>query len=367
MAYTTIDNPELYFQCKLYTGNGSDDHAMTFDNTDTSMQPDMVWMKSRTQSGYNHYLVDVVRGVTKAIRPNLTNDEDTYSDAFKSFDSNGFTLDDDTSNSEINQNTKTYVAWCWKESATAGFDIVSYTGQGDGTASSALNVSHSLSAVPHWMWVKNRADSTQHNIYHHKNTSAPATEIIYLNLTNATSDDNGFWNDTAPTSSVFTVGGDNGTNGNSDAMIAYLWTEKKGYSKFGSFEGNNNADGSFVYLGFKPRWIMIKDIDSSNTVGGSAATSWGIWDSKRMPGNPASNPLWSNKDTRETIRGNASSANTGGSDGNGLGGFIHLDMLSNGFKCRTGAAELNDAQTYVYMAFAEAPFVNSNGVPCNAK
>ena len=112
---------------------------------------------------------------------------------------------------------------------------------------------------------------------------------------------------------------------------------------------------------------MIKDMDSQGTVGGTVATSWGIWDSARMPGNPAGNPLFANKDTRETIRGNGSSANTGGSDGNGLGGFIFIDMLSNGFKCRVGAAELNGSNTYAYMAFAEAPFVNSNGVPCNAK
>ena len=115
MAYTTVDNPELFFQCKLYTGNGSDDHGITFDVTDTSMQPDAVWIKSRTQSGYNHCLIDSVRGVTKFLRPNLYNDEDTYSDAFKSFDSNGFTLDDDGSNSEVNQNTKTI---CSKSSDT---------------------------------------------------------------------------------------------------------------------------------------------------------------------------------------------------------------------------------------------------------
>ena len=363
MAYTTIDDPEKYFQCVTYTGNGSS-RTISYPNADSDLDADLIWIKQRDGDATSQTIFDTVRGAQKAIFTNNTNAEATRTDAVSAFDTDDFDLG---SNGDLNSNTQKYIAWCWKESADAGFDIVSYTGSGDGTASSAKTVSHSLSAVPHWMWVKNRADSTQHNIYHHKNTSAPATEIIYLNLTNATSDDNGFWNDTAPTSSVFTVGGDNGTNGNSDAMIAYLWTEKKGYSKFGSFEGNNNADGSFVYLGFKPRWIMIKDIDSSNTVGGSAATSWGIWDSKRMPGNPASNPLWSNKDTRETIRGNASSANTGGSDGNGLGGFIHLDMLSNGFKCRTGAAELNDAQTYIYMAFAEAPFVNSNGVPCNAK
>ena len=337
-AYTTIDNPELYFQCKLYTGNGSDSHAMTFDQTDTSMQPDMVWMKSRTQSGYNHYLVDSVRGVTKAIRPNLSNDEDTYSDAFKSFDSNGFTLDDDTSNSEINQNTKTYVAWCWKETADAGFDIVSYTGNG----TDDTDISHSLSAVPHVMIVKNRTSAHGWNVYHHKNTSAPETDYLSLDENSATYDSANSWSDEAPTSSVFTLGGGNGTNKNTDSLIAYLWTEKQGFSKFGSYTGNGNNDGSFVHTGFRPAWVMCKGTASNR--------EWVMHDNKRDAENVVDGTLY---------------ANTNDAEGTGT---ARMDFLSNGFKLREDGNNWNaSGETYVYLAFAEAPFVNSNGVPGNAR
>ena len=358
MAYTTIDDPEKYFQCVTYTGNGSS-RTISYPNADSDLDADLIWIKQRDGDATSQTIFDTVRGAQKAIFTNNANAEATRTDAVSAFDTDDFDLG---SNGDLNSNTQKYIAWCWKETATAGFDIVSFTGN-----DTARTISHSLSAVPNMMILKDRDAGNDWFIYHSGNTSAPETDYLKLNSTAATADLNTLWNDTAPTSSVFTIGTNGNINTTGNDYIAYLFSEKQGYSKFGSFEGNNNADGSFVYLGFKPAWIMIKDIDSSNTVGGSAATSWGIWDSKRMPGNPASNPLWANKDTRETIRGNASSANTGGSDGNGLGGFIHLDMLSNGFKCRTGAAELNDAQTYVYMAFAEAPFVNSNGVPCNAR
>jgi hypothetical protein len=338
-AYTTIDNPELYFQCKLYTGNGSDDHAMTFDNTDTSMQPDMVWMKSRTQSGYNHYLVDAVRGVTKALRPNLGNDEDTYSDAFKSFDSNGFTLDDDTSNSEINQNTKTYVAWCWKETATAGFDMVLYTGN----ATDDVDISHSLSAVPHVIIVKNRDNTNNESwaVYHHKNTSAPETDRLYLNSNGATGDDDEFWSDEVPTSSVFTIGRQDVVNTSSGNHIAYLWSEKQGYSKFGTYRGNGNADGTFIYLGFKPAWFMCKNYQDSGD-------NWIVHDNKRDTFNVTDAGLAPNDNGSEFTD-------------------VDMDFLSNGVKMRNNTGRANSAKTFVYMAFAESPFVNSNGVPNNAR
>ena len=223
MAYTTIDDPSAYFKVQLYTGNGtaigSGGNAITFNDTDTDMQPDMVWMKSRTQSGYNHYLVDVVRGVTKAIRPNLTNDEDTYSDAFKSFDSNGFTLDDDTSNSEINQNTKTYVAWCWKAggsassntngsttssvsaNTTAGFSIATYPGNG----SSGATIGHGLSTTaPKIVLIKKRSAADSWTML---NTNIDLNKYLKLNGTDAEVSDPMF-NNTAPTTSVFTVDSD---------------------------------------------------------------------------------------------------------------------------------------------------------------
>ena len=357
MAYTTIDNPEKYFQCVTYTGNGSS-RTISYPNADADLDADLIWIKQRDGDATSHTIFDTVRGAQKAIFTNNTNTETTRTNAISAFDTDDFDLGD---NGDLNSNTQKYIAWCWKESVDAGMDITTYTGNG----SSSRTVSHSLSAVPAWHLIKERSPNNEFTFVYHK--SIGNTGGMYLTSTAAAYDNVGGYNDTDPTSSVVTLGDSGGINTNSSTYIMYLWTDKQGYSKSGKFEGNNNADGSFVYLGFKPKWVMIKDMDSQGTVGGSVATSWGIWDSARMSGNPAGNPLWANKDTNETIRGNGSSANTGGSDGNGLGGFIFIDMLSNGFKCRTGTAELNGSNTYVYMAFAEAPFVNSKGVPANAK
>jgi hypothetical protein len=361
-AYTTIDNPELYFACKLYTGNGSDNHAITFDQTDTSMQPDMVWMKSRSQSGYNHTIVDSVRGPTKVVRP-LISDEDTYSDAFKSFDSNGFTLDDDASNSEMNQNTETYVAWAWKAgtsfsndasatsvgntdssgsaSSTAGFSISTYTGAG---SSLDIVVKHGLSVKPDVMWTKNREDNNNWGIYHKNNTSAPETDYLRLDQTNATTDDAEMWHDTEPTSAVFTAGDHSSSNRAGDDFVAYFWNEIQGFSKFGSYVGNGNADGPFVWTGFRPAWIMFKPTGES--------ADWTIVDNKRNTYNPTAD---------KTLNANLNTAeHDGGMD---------MDILSNGFKVRNANTDNNssNAAGIVYMAFAESPFVNSNGVPTNAR
>ena len=160
-AYTTIDNPELYFQVKLYTGNGST-NAITFDG-DIDMQPDFLWIKRRDGAD-NHTLFDAVRGVTKAIYSDLTNTEDTLADSLSSFDSNGFTLGADTGSTTVNENTETHVAWAWKESATAGFDIVSYTGNG-----SVRTISHSLSVVPKFMMFKGRSVGNTWGVYYGDN------------------------------------------------------------------------------------------------------------------------------------------------------------------------------------------------------
>ena len=333
MAYTEIDNPELYFQVKAYTGDGQASHAITLDG-DEDMQPDLVWIKPRDET-YNHRIFDAVRGATEVIYSNLTNGEGTSTGSLSAFGTDGFTLGDEPWENEDGGN---FVAWCWKESATAGFDIVSWSGTG-----SAKTESHSLSAVPHFMFSKNRADSTNWAVYHHKNTAAPETEIMYLNLNSATADDNAFWNDTAPTSSVFSVGTDNGANGSSDAMITYLWSEKQGYSKFSSFVGNGNADGTFVYTGFKPAFVLVKVTDDND--------NWHIIDDKRNPYNPMDGHLFPNDTWADTTHSS----------------YV-FDMLSNGFKPRSDNNAFNaSGKSYIYMAFAEAPFVNSNGVPCNAR
>jgi hypothetical protein len=335
MAYTTIDNPELYFQTKLYTGNGSS-LSVTFDGSE-NMQPDWVWVKRR-DSANDHHTYDSVRGATKRLKINANGAEDTRS--LSSFDSNGFSFSADSGG---NPSSGSMVAWCWKEDATAGFDIVSFTGNSsDGTTTQ--DISHSLSAVPHWILVKNRADATNWAVYHKGNTSAPETEIIYLNADNATSDDSAFFGDTAPTSSQFRVGGDNGVNGNGDSMIAYVWSEKKGYSKFGSYTGNGDADGTFVYTGFRPAFVMVKKSSGTN--------AWLIHDVKRSSLNPMDNQLFASTSGAE----DTTSSNN------------NFDFLSNGFKARnTGDAYNGSGGTYIYMAFAESPFVNSNGVPTNAR
>ena len=336
-AYTTIDDPSAYFKVQLYTGDGSNDRGIVFDDTDTDMQPDFVWIKNRDATD-GHCLFDAVRGATKLLPSDSTATETTDADTLTSFDSDGFALGADV---KVNTNTEKYVAWCWKESADAGFDIVLFTGN-----VTARTISHSLSAVPHVMILRNRSEVGGDGawiVYHQKNTSAPETDALQLALTNATEDYVGYFNDTAPTSSVFTVGDHLTVNGDGNNMLAYLWSEKQGFSKFGSYTGNGNADGTFVYTGFRPAFVMFKETDSTSP--------WSMFDNKRDVDNV----------THHRLEAQATNAEYTGSE-------MYHDILSNGFKLRTTDAEFNTSGgTYIYMAFAEAPFVNSNGVPCNAR
>ena len=188
--------------------------------------------------------------------------------------------------------------------------------------------------------VRNRSDTEDWIVYHGANTSAPETDYLALNLTNATGDSSGVWNDTAPTSSVFSVGTANSTNGSSDNMIAYCFTEKKGYSKFGSYTGNGNADGAFITTGFLPAWIMVKPID--------ATQNWQIHDLKRLGYNIKNYNLSSNNSAAEAEND-------------------FMDILSNGFKIKRADVLNVSGDRYIYWAFAKAPFTNSNGVPTNAR
>jgi hypothetical protein len=240
-----------------------------------------------------------------------------------------------------------------------GFSIIKYTGNYTDDAS----FDHGLGKIPKFVIVKATGQTTDWATYH---SSLGLNSSMYLNSTDAATD-LGTWGNTNPTTSLMYIANSSRTNSNTEPYIAYCWADVPGLQKFGSFEGNDDADGTFVELGFKPAIVWVKAVDSVTTVGGSAASSWGIWDSARMPNNPAGNPLFANLSTDEDVRGNGSSANTGGSDGNGLGGFLFIDMLSNGFKCRTGAAEINDSQTHIYCAWAEAPTVNLYGASANAR
>ena len=329
MAYTTIDDPELYFQAKIYTGDSGTATAHTFDGTN-DMQPDLVWIKGRN-SAENNVVIDSVRGGDIRVYTDGTHVEGT-NDMINSFDSDGFTLNN---SSFVNYNTYTYVARCWKESATSGVDIVTYTGNG----TDDTDISHSLSAVPKMILIKNRDATDAWQVYHGANTSAPETDYLVLNTTAATVDAADRWSDEAHTSSVFTLGDAVEVNTNTEDYIAFCFAEKQGFSKFGSYEGNGNANGAFVYTGFRPAFVMTKSIDSTS--------DWHMFDNKRVGYNKDNNPLLANDAGAEATTD-------------------MIDLLSNGFKLRI-ATDPNVAETYIYAAFAEAPFVNSNGVPCNAR
>ena len=353
-VYTQIDNPELYMQVKLYTGDGNDDRTITLDG-DEDMQPDMVWLKERSEVR-NHTITDSVRGGSKQVFPNLTSAEATDSGTVKSFTSDGFVIGTDD---QANKDTETFVAWCWKAgtafsndasatsvgtidssgsvSTDAGFSITTLTGTGaNGT------IAHGLSAVPAMIIHKEiSADGDNWHTYHHKITSEPETEFVRLNQDAATGDESTMWNDTAPTSSVYSLGTHGGNNESGQTYISYLFAPKQGFSKFGSYSSNGSTDGVFCFCGFRPAWVMFKKTSST--------ANWSIRDNKRDPFNAGDTNLFANLTDAE------SSSND-------------IDFLSNGFKLRTAGSNWNaSSQTYIYMAFAEAPFVNSNGVPCNAR
>ena len=339
MAFTTIDDSEAYFQVKLYSGTGSE-QSITLDG-DTDMQPNLVWVKQRSGSE-NQTIFDSNRGAPKILYPNITNAESAGTAAgepntLSSFDSDGFTVIADDGQ---NKSGSTYVAFCWKESATAGMDLVGYTGNG-----SARTISHSLSAVPHFMIVKQRSGTGNWIVYNHKNTVAPATDYFYLNTTASTADDANAWNDTEPTSSVFSVGDGDDVNENTETFIAHLWSEKQGFSKFDKFVGNGVVDGPFIHTGFRPAWIMIRNAEY-------AGVDWNLHNNKSPGYNVNDNYVAPNEGAAEVTDNS----------------YQILDICSNGFKIRGAGDGINKGDYNIcYWAFAEAPFVNSKGVPNNAR
>ena len=335
MAYTTIDDPSAYFKVQLYSGDGST-QAIAFDDTDTNMQPDFVWIKNR-DAGDTHLVFDSVRGVEKKLHisehpePNESTDDDTLT----AFGSDGFTVGDDD---KVNTNTEKYVAWCWKESATAGFDIVEFSGN-----STNRTMSHSLSAIPHFYFVIAKGDDSRSNTYHRRNTDAPETDYLMMAYSNATTDNSDNWNDTAPTSSVFSLGTSNSVNDTGNNYMAYLFAPIQGYSSFGGYVGNNSSDGPMIYTGFRPKYLLIKNQGASE--------NWVIKDNARSTYNQ--NILHLAADVEDSEFSTTA---------------VAVDILSNGFKCRGTNAVINSSgANYIYAAFAEAPFVNSEGVPCNAR
>ena len=349
MAYTAIDDPEAYFQTVLYTGDGAANNAITLPG-DTDMQPDFVWIKNRDATD-SHCLFDSVRTATEVLHADTTATETTDADTLTSFDSDGFALGADV---KVNTDTEAYVAWNWKANGagssntdgsitstvsantTAGFSIVSYTG-----TSANATVGHGLGSTADVLMVKSRDGAHNWQILHKGLATNSGTKNLELNSTVAVLTDSSTWNDTAPTSSVFTVGATNPTNQSGQNLIAYCFAEKTGYSKFGSYEGNSNADGPFIYTGFRPAFVMGKS---------SAIEDWYLFDTTRDDRNVMFRLLYPNANYAEYT------------------GATRMDFLSNGFKQYNTDNKFNaSGSTYIYMAFAEAPFVNSNGVPCNAR
>jgi len=351
MAYTTINKSSEHFNTKLYTGNGSNGHAIT----GVGFQPDWVWLKNRS-AGTSHVVVDAVRGNNKVLSSNNTEPESPTSanKDFRSFDSDGFTVDTNEQYGSTNTNGANIVAWNWKAgtgqgssntdgsinttytsvNTTAGFSISSYTGTG-----SSATIGHGLATPPKFTIIKKTSGTGDWSV---QSSVIGLSNYLVLNSTNASAGTSGALI-SAVSSTTLTVDGNSDVNGSGSTYIAYCFAEKTGYSKFGSYVGNGNADGTFVYTGFKPNWVMIKE---TSGVGG-----WRIFDNKR-PGYNEPYALLADNSDAETETG--ASRNK-------------IDQLSNGFKLRFQYNDTNGAGgSYIYMAFGQS-LVGSNNIPCTAR
>ena len=359
MAYTTIDDPTANFQTVLWTGNGTNARTVALPGN-TDMQPDWIWVKNLSDAE-DHLLMDVVRtfAVDKGLRTNGGDEEGgvgTTNRGWVQATSNGFgCYDGDTNANLVNANSDTYVAWNWKAgtsfsndasstsvgsidsvgsvNTTAGFSIISYTGTG-----ATGTIAHGLGVVPKVIIIKGRSNSGSWGTYH---ASIGPTQKIIMNTTPGKAS-SGWMSNTAPTSSVFTVINDADVGTDGRTYIAYCFAEKQGYSKFSSYVGNGqgNANGTFVYTGFKPAFVLIKNADFDS--------NWNNFTGK-IPGyNQINDTLQPNRDAAEN-------------------GTFAFDMLSNGFKHRSGDVMDRNGDTHIYMAFAENPFVTSTGVPATAR
>ena len=358
MAYTNIDLPTEYFDTKTYTGTGSNNITLSMDNVG------WIWIKNRGATGGN-VIFDILRGGfytgsgSKPILITNTTDAEQATDITSStvgvnFGSLSTVIGSDAQGYNYNTSSSSYVCWHWgangagvsntsgtitstvSANTTSGFSIVSYTGTG-----ATATVGHGLGVAPSMIIVKQR-DTTRDWVVGHNGIGW--TKYLYLNSDQASAVGN-FFNDTNPSSTVFNVVNDGGVNASGGSYIAYCFAQVKGYSKFGSYTGNGSTDGTFVYTGFMPKFIMIKKTDS-------AGNPWAIYDTVRDTNNP----------NTFLLRANASNADADDS------GYSDHDHLSNGFKLRQTWSGINaSGGTYIYMAFAENPFVSSKGIPTTAR
>ena len=360
MAYTTIDDPSAYFQVETYTGAGANTSVTFSGNSD--LKPDWLWLKNRS-AGYAHAAFDSNRSLGSAVNapflePNDTSAENSNQNWWNSTN-NGINTDGfqfgSVSEHNLNNLGSEYVAWAWKANGgttasnsngsitstvqantDAGFSIVTYTGTG-----SAATVGHGLGVTPDMIIFKNRSGANVWATYHQ---SLGNNLKLELNGTGAQDADGAFMNGTLPTSSVFSVGASANTNTGSSNYVAYCFNNVQGYSKFGKYVGNGDANGPFVYTGFKPAFIMFKKSSDSGD-------NWMMYDNKRPGFNVTDQALHPNSSAAEYDNANA-----------------NLDILSNGFKLRSSFGWVNqNTHTYIYMAFAENSFVTSTGIPTTAR
>jgi hypothetical protein len=343
-----IPNGRTVMDATTFTANAGTNVISNVDKGTTGFKPDLVWTKSRTDA-YSNELNDSVRGVTKVLVSNATNAESTDANGLLSFNSNGFTLGNN--NGANYTNGSAGVAWQWQAgqgsnttnttgtitstvsaNATAGFSIATYTGNG----SSGATFGHSLGVAPSMVIVKNRTDAGSQWIVFH--SALGGTKFVYLDGTNEAQTASGAWNNTAPTSTLVTLGNSSYVNGSTKNYVAYCWAEIAGFSRFGSYTGNGSTDGPFVYLGFRPKFVMIK---------ASSSVSFGNWvmkDTTRNPSNISDANLYANLSNAEDTTST-----------------VYIDILSNGFKLRGTYDGINgNGSSYVYMAFAENPFKYAN-------
>jgi len=348
MAYSTIPKGNLYMNTVLYSGTGSE-HTIS----GVSFQPDWTWLKSRT-NGQPHMVSDAVRGGSKQLYPDTNGGETSYSQYLKSFNSDGFVLGTDGG---INASGQTYASWNWKAgtavsgntggsgayktytgsvNTTSGFSIIRYTGNG----SAGHTVPHHLGTAPTFRITKNTsiADWACYQ------EVLGNTKEMKLSTTAAAGTTTNYWNSTSPNATNFTLGTNGITNGNNETYISYNFSPIQGYSKIGIYTGNGNANGPFIYTGFKPSWIMIKRTDAAN--------QWIMLNNKMS--------LYNNN-TGDELYADSSAAQNSFTDGG-------ADFLSNGFKLRGTNASVNvNNGSYFYMAFAEAPLVGTNNIPATAR
>ena len=348
MAYTTINKSTEHFNTKLYSGDGG-----TQSVTGVGFQPDFTWLKSRS-AGYHNRLFDAVRGAGKNLISDNTNAEQTVDEGVTAFNSDGFSVKQGGT-IEANNSSHTYVSWNWKAgtgqgssntdgsinttytsvNTTAGFSICKYTGTG-----ANATVGHGLGAEPKCIIFKVLDSATDWRMYH---VGVGNTGALTLNNNNATQTNSVFFQNTTPTSTVFSIGTGSDVNTSSQSHIAYCFAEKTGYSKFGSYTANGSADGNFIYTGFAPKFIILKRTDTNGY-------NWVLYDDKRNTYNPWTNLLLPNLTNTEITSGGA------------------IDFLSNGFKLRSasGANPTTNQGTIIYMAFGQT-IVGSNNIPATAR